>query len=74
MAGAFLELANKSDADKAFEFLKVPDETGDIEVYTEKRKMLKNFIRHKVKNNNRKKIHFKKKLGGLKKTFKTKLK
>ncbi|XP_046662269.1 probable RNA-binding protein CG14230 [Homalodisca vitripennis] len=59
---------------EAFEFLKIPDETGDIEVYTEKRKMLKNFIRHKVKNNNRKKIHFKKKLGGLKKTFKTKLK
>lgn len=52
---------------EAFEFLKCPEEQENNKEYAEKRKILKDFIRHKFKNSNRKRTLFKKKLGGFKK-------
>lgn len=51
---------------EAFEFLKCPEEQENNKEFAEKRKVLKDFIRNKFKNNNRKQSLFKKKLGGFK--------
>ncbi|XP_054290651.1 probable RNA-binding protein CG14230 [Macrosteles quadrilineatus] len=60
----FFFTENDSRLKEAEEFLKLPEEHEGDQEFAEKRKMLKDFIRHKVKNSNRKKDPFKKKLGG----------
>jgi hypothetical protein len=51
---------------EAEEFLQAPENNEGDEEFAERRRMLMEFIRHRVKNNNRKKDPFKKKLGTVK--------